>query len=94
MSFLKFVKKTTGYSNLLQKDWQAIRTLADDRFTVIVKVDKGSGSVGLDRMDYLRDRKTKKNKFLTKTCTKKFSIRYTCCLVRLILVTGLSPVLK
>ena len=46
MSFLKFVKKTTGYSNLLQKDWQAIRTLADDRFTVIVKVDKGSGIVG------------------------------------------------
>ena len=46
MSFLKFVKKTTGYSNLLQKEWQAIRTLDDDRFTVIVKVDKGSGIVG------------------------------------------------
>lgn len=46
MSFLKSVNKTTGYSNLSQKEWQTIRTLADDRSTVIVKVDKGSGIVG------------------------------------------------
>ena len=34
-----------GYSNLSREEWQAMRSLADDRRIVIKKVDKGSSVV-------------------------------------------------
>ena len=44
-----------GYSNLSREEWQAIRSLADDRSIVIKKADKGSSVVVLDRYDYIAE---------------------------------------
>ena len=50
----EITKEPTRYSNLLQTEWRAIRTLADDRSIVIKKIDIGSCVVVWDRADYLR----------------------------------------
>ena len=44
-----------GYSNLSREEWQAIRSLADDRSIVIKKADKGSSVVVWDRYDYIAE---------------------------------------
>ena len=41
------------YSNMSREEWQAVRSLADDRSIVIKKADKGSCVVVWDRNDYL-----------------------------------------
>ena len=51
----EITKEPTRYSNLLQEEWRAIRTLADDRSIVIKKADKGSCIVIWYRSDYLRE---------------------------------------
>ena len=38
----EITKEPSRYFNLSQEEWRAIRTLADDRSTVIKKADKGS----------------------------------------------------
>ena len=43
------------YSNLTKEEWQAIRSLSDDRSTVIKKTDKGSCIVVWGREDCLSD---------------------------------------
>ena len=43
------------YSNLSQEEWQAVRSLADDRSIVIKKADKGSCVVVWDRFDYVKE---------------------------------------
>ena len=45
--------KSLPYSNLLKEEWQAVRSLANDRQIVIKKADKGSCIVVWDRDDYL-----------------------------------------
>ena len=47
----EITKKPTRYSNLSQEEWQAMRTLADDRSIVIKKADEGSGIVVWDRAE-------------------------------------------
>ena len=47
----KAVETPLGYSNLSKKEWEAVRTLADDRNIVIEKPDKGSCVVIWDRND-------------------------------------------
>ena len=44
-----------GYSNLSQEEWQAMRSLADDRNIVIKKTDKGSSVVVSDRYDSIAE---------------------------------------
>ena len=51
----EITKERTRYSNLLQEEWRAIRTLADDRSIVIKKADKVSCIVVWDGDDYLRE---------------------------------------
>ena len=43
------------YSNLLQKEWQTMQSLADDRSIVIKKADKGSSVVVWDCYDYIEE---------------------------------------
>ena len=43
------------YSNLSQKEWRAVRSLADDRSIVTKKADKGSCVVVWDRWDYVKE---------------------------------------
>ena len=47
--------KCLPYSNLSMDEWQAIRSLAEDRSIVIKKADKGSCVVVWDRLDYLSE---------------------------------------
>ena len=75
----EITKEPTRYSNLLQEEWRAIRTLDDDRSIVIKKAEKGSSIVVWDRADYLRE--AERNNFRMKRCTKKFSLRNKCCLI-------------
>ena len=51
----EITKEPIRYSNLLQEEWWAIRTLADDRSIVIKKADKGSCIVVSDRADCLTE---------------------------------------
>ena len=51
----EITKEPPCYFNLSQEEWQAIRTLAEDRSIVIKKADKGSCVVVWDRADYLRE---------------------------------------
>ena len=44
-----------GYSNISREEWQAMRSLADDRSIVIKKADKGSSVVVWDRYDYIAE---------------------------------------
>ena len=43
------------YSNLSTEEWEAIRSLADDRSIVIKKADKGSAVVVWERNDYIKE---------------------------------------
>ena len=52
---LQITKELTRYSNLSQEEWQAIRTLVDNRSIVIKKADKGSCIVVWNTADYLRE---------------------------------------
>ena len=45
--------KCLPYSKLSKDEWQATRSLAEDRSIVIKKADKGSCIVIWDRLDYL-----------------------------------------
>ena len=49
------VDSKLGYSNLYKEEWKSMRTLADDRTTVIKKADKGSCVVVWDRNDYIKE---------------------------------------
>ena len=46
-----------GYSNLSREEWQAMRSLADDRNIVIKKADKGSNVMVWDRYDFIAEAK-------------------------------------
>ena len=46
-------KQGLRYSNLSKEEWEAIRSLADDRFIVIKKADKSSCVVAWERNDYV-----------------------------------------
>ena len=50
-----FSEKPLRYSNLSKKEWQAVRSLANDRNIVIKKADKGSCLVIWDRLDYIME---------------------------------------
>ena len=47
--------KSLTYSNLTKKEWQTIRSLADDRSIVTMKHDKGCCVAVWDRDDYLSE---------------------------------------
>ena len=47
--------KSLTYSNVTKEEWQAVRSLADDRSIVVKKADKGSCVVVWDRDDYLSE---------------------------------------
>ena len=51
----KIIETPLNYSNLTKEEWQAVRSLADDRSIVIKKADKGSSIVIWDRVDYLKE---------------------------------------
>ena len=51
----KEVQSPLGYSNLSKEEWKAVRSLANDRNTVIKKADKGSCVVIWDRSDYIME---------------------------------------
>ena len=51
----KTVETPLSYSNLSKEEWEAVRTLADDRNIVIKKTDKGSRVVIWDRNDYITE---------------------------------------
>ena len=44
---------TQGYSNFSKEEWQSLRSLVDDRNTVINKSDKGACVVVWNRNDYI-----------------------------------------
>ena len=46
-------EKPLRYSNLSKKEWQMVRSLANDRNVVIKKADKGSCVVIWDHLDYI-----------------------------------------
>ena len=47
----KTIETPIRYSNLSSDEWKAIGSLADDRSSVIKKVDKGSAVVVWDRVE-------------------------------------------
>ena len=49
------IDESVRYSNLSKEKWIAMRSLADDRSTVIKKADKGSCIVVWDRNNYLTE---------------------------------------
>ena len=49
------IETPLGYSNLSKEEWEAVRTLADDRNIVIKKADKGSCVVLWDRNHYITE---------------------------------------
>ena len=51
----KATERSLGYSNLSREEWDAIRSLADDRNIVIKRADKGSCVVIWDRNDYVKE---------------------------------------
>ena len=56
-----------GYSNLSKDEWEAVRTLGDDRDIVIKKANKGSCVVIWDRNDYITEAESQlKNELLHK----------------------------
>ena len=52
---LELPKVDIKYSNLSREEWNAIRSLADDRSIIIKKADKGSCIVIWGRNDYLME---------------------------------------
>ena len=57
IEFLELPKADTKYSNLSWEEWNALRSLADDRNIMIKKTDKGSCIVIWGRNDYLMEAK-------------------------------------
>ena len=53
-----------GYSNLSKDEWEAVRTLGDDRDIVIKKANKGSCVVIWDRNDYITEAESQLKKEL------------------------------
>ena len=51
----KATERSLGYFNLSKEEWDAIRSLADDRNIVIKRADKGSCVVIWDRNDYIKE---------------------------------------
>ena len=51
----KAIERSLGYFNLSKEEWDAIRSLADDRNVVIKRADKGSCVVIWDRNDYIKE---------------------------------------
>ena len=51
----KTIERPLGYSNLSREEWDAIRSLADDRNVVIKRTGKGSCVVIWDRNDYVKE---------------------------------------
>ena len=51
----KAVETPLSYYNLSTEEWEAVRTLADDRNIVVKKADKGSCVVIWDRDDYITE---------------------------------------
>ena len=51
----KTVEMPLGYSNLCKEEWEAVRTLVDDRNIVVKKADKVSCVVIWDRNDYITE---------------------------------------
>ena len=47
------------YSNLSQKEWRAVRSLAEDRSIVTEKADKGSCVVVWDKWGYIKEAEIK-----------------------------------
>ena len=43
------------YSNLSQEEWRAVRSLADERYIVIRKTDKGTFVVVWDQWDHIKE---------------------------------------
>ena len=60
-SFSRFIETQDSlrYSNLCQKEWRAVRSLADNRSIVIKKADKVSCVVVCDRWDYIKEAEKK-----------------------------------
>ena len=52
---LQISDKSLTYFNLTKEEWQAIRSLADDRSIVIKKADKGPCVIVCDKDDYLSE---------------------------------------
>ena len=51
----KAIERRLGYSNVSKEEWDAIRSLADDKNIVIKRADKGSCVVIWDRSDYVKE---------------------------------------
>ena len=51
----KTIERPLGYSNLSKEEWDAIRSLADDRNIVIKRADKRSCVVIWDRNGYIKE---------------------------------------
>ena len=51
----KAIERPIGYSNLSKEEWDAIRSLADDRNIVIKRADNRSCVVIWDRSDYVKE---------------------------------------
>ena len=51
----QILDKCISYSNLSKDEWQAIRSLGEDRSIIIKRADKGLCVVVWDRLDYLSE---------------------------------------
>ena len=51
----KAIERPLGYSKLSKEEWDAIRSLADDRNIMIKRADNGSCLVIWDRNDYVKE---------------------------------------
>ena len=51
----ELVKSLLNYSNFSKEEWQAMRSLVNDRSAVIKKADKGSCKVVCDREDHIAE---------------------------------------
>ena len=68
----KTVETPLSYSNLSKEEWEAVRTLADDRNIVIKKADKDSCVVIWDRNDYITEAESQlKNELVYKKVSFK-----------------------
>ena len=54
---VKAIERLLGYSNLSEKQWDAIRSLDDDRNLLIKRAKKGFCVVIWDRNDFVKDAK-------------------------------------
>ena len=51
----KAIERPLGYSNMSKEEWDAIRSLADNRNIVIKRADKGFCVVMWDRSDFVKE---------------------------------------